>query len=90
MRPPRAAVLAAGLGVAAAAVLPAEDRTIFIELDARSGALPNAVNASGTMVGKFDDVGSFRARTYNLRLRSAAHSPFMTQCVTTGRVQNVT
>lgn len=59
MRPPRAAVLAACLGVAAAAVLPADDRTIFIELDARSGALPNAVNASGTMVGKFDDVGSF-------------------------------
>jgi probable HAF family extracellular repeat protein len=59
MRPPRAAVLAASLGFAAAAVLAADDRTIFIELDARSGALPNAVNASGTVVGKFDDGGSF-------------------------------
>jgi hypothetical protein len=59
MRPPRAALLAACLGFAAAAVLAADDRTIFIELDARSGALPNAVNASGTVVGKFDDGGSF-------------------------------
>ena len=59
MRPPRAALLAACVGFAAAAVLAADDRTIFIEFDPRSGALPNAVNASGTVVGKFDDGGSF-------------------------------
>jgi probable HAF family extracellular repeat protein len=45
--------------IALAAPSTADDRTVFIELEARAHALPDAINASGTVVGKFDDGGSF-------------------------------
>ena len=51
-----------GVAAASAAGFPcslrADDRTVLIEL-AERGALPEAVNASGSIVGKFDDGGSF-------------------------------
>jgi len=38
----------------------AKDKTLFVELERRSDALPNAVNPAGTVVvGKFSDVGGF-------------------------------
>ena len=38
----------------------AEDKTVLIELERRSGALPSAVNANGSVVvGGFDGVGGF-------------------------------
>jgi hypothetical protein len=38
----------------------AEDKTLLIELDRRSDALPNAVNPTGmVVVGKLSDVGAF-------------------------------
>ena len=42
---------------AAPCPLSADDRTVLIELP--QGALPDAVNASGTIVGKFEDGGAF-------------------------------
>jgi hypothetical protein len=55
-----AGTLAAIVLLASVSPLQAGDKTLLIELDLRSGALPNAVNPTGTVVvGKFSDVGGF-------------------------------